>query len=79
VISVEVALYPQDSSDSDSVINSSLQALGDKGLRYDVGPVSTFFAGSSDQVWEGLRTLFEAAESQGREVAMVATVTNSQV
>lgn len=79
MISVEVALYPQDSNNSDSVINASLESLAAKGVRYDVGPVSTFFTGSSDQVWEGLRTLFETAESQGREIAMVATVTNATV
>lgn len=78
MISVEVALYPQDTANSDSVINASLQSLAAKGIRYDVGPVSTFFSGSSEQVWDGLRTLFEAAEQQGREVALVATVTNSK-
>ncbi|MGE5554573.1 MAG: YkoF family thiamine/hydroxymethylpyrimidine-binding protein [Betaproteobacteria bacterium] len=77
MLSCEVALYPQDTADSDEVIRAALSELQAMGIPCEVGPVSTFFAGDPELVWNGLRVLYNAAAARGKEVAMVATVTNS--
>jgi uncharacterized protein YqgV (UPF0045/DUF77 family) len=79
MLSCEVALYPQDTTDSDEVVRAALKELAQAGIAYDVGPVSTFLTGESEAVWKGLRLLFTAAAERGQEVALVATVTNSKV
>ncbi len=77
MLSCEVSLYPQDAADSDEVIRAALNELRTMGVPVEVGPVSTFFAGDPEVVWNGLRVLYNAAASRGKEVALVATVTNS--
>ncbi|MDI6870415.1 MAG: YkoF family thiamine/hydroxymethylpyrimidine-binding protein [Bacillota bacterium] len=77
MLSCEVALYPQDTAKSDEIIKAALNELEAMGVPCQVGPVSTFFAGDPEVVWNGLRALYTAAAAQGQEVAMVATVTNS--
>jgi uncharacterized protein YqgV (UPF0045/DUF77 family) len=72
-----VSLYPQDVSDSDGVVTSALAELQKAGVSCEIGPVSTFFAGDPELVWDGLRLLYTAAAREGKEVAMVVTVTNS--
>ncbi|MBE3576031.1 MAG: thiamine-binding protein [Firmicutes bacterium] len=76
MLTAEVSLYPLEAEDSDEIINDSLQALMMHGLETEVGPVSTRLAGPPDQVWAALRRLYERAEAQGREVAMVIQLTN---
>ncbi len=71
MLAAEVSLYPQKSRECGEVIKRSVEALSQQGLRYEVGPVSTFIQGDADQVWSGLRTVFEAAGRQGCEVNMV--------
>lgn len=78
MLSCEVSLYPQDTENSDAVIAGALSELKAMGVRCEVGPVSTFFAGEPEVVWNGLQVLFSAAAQRGKEVAMVATITNSQ-
>ncbi|MEW6105705.1 MAG: YkoF family thiamine/hydroxymethylpyrimidine-binding protein [Bacillota bacterium] len=76
MITAEVSLYPMETPRSDDIINSSLTALTQGGLSYDVGPVSTRISGREDEVWAALRAMFERACSHGTEVAMVVTVAN---
>ncbi|HEY3316187.1 MAG TPA: YkoF family thiamine/hydroxymethylpyrimidine-binding protein [Bacillota bacterium] len=71
MLAAEVSLYPQKSKECAEVIKRSVEVLGEQGLRYEVGPVSTFVEGDSDRVWSGLRSVFEAAGRQGCEVNMV--------
>ncbi|HHW15620.1 MAG TPA: hypothetical protein GXX28_11910 [Firmicutes bacterium] len=78
MLQCEVSLYPQDTAASDEVIKGALSQLQAMGVPVQVGPVSTFFAGDPEVVWNGLRALYDAAAARGKEVAMVATVTNSQ-
>lgn len=78
MLSCEVSLYPQDTQGSDEVVRAALTELQAMGVRCEVGPVSTFFSGDPEVVWSGLRVLFTAAAAKGRELAMVATVTNSE-
>jgi len=77
-IRAQVALYPTESVDADHVINQSIQSLDAAGLEYNVGPVSTELVGQTEEVWRGLRHLYDDATIRGGEVSMVVTITNSQ-
>lgn len=72
----EVSLFPMDSVKSDEIIKKSVRALDGLGLQYSVGPVSTHIDGDPDKVWEGLRAMYEQAQSLGKEMAMVINMTN---
>lgn len=76
MICAEVSIYPLKTSNASSVITSSIDALGGKGVDYKVGSISTHIHGNPQQVWESLRTMFDQAKSQG-EVSMVVTITNA--
>lgn len=77
-IRAQVSLYPTESVDADHVINQSIQCLDAMYLEYHVGPVSTELVGYPEEVWRGLRRMFEEATTRGGEVSMVVTITNSQ-
>lgn len=79
MIRAQVSLYPIEAADADAVINQSVEALKEQQTLHQVGPVSTSLSGTPDEVWQGLRQMFERAMAQGGEVSLVATVTNAQV
>ncbi|WP_406676694.1 YkoF family thiamine/hydroxymethylpyrimidine-binding protein [Neomoorella carbonis] len=76
MLSAEVSLYPQKTTRASEIINDSIQSLAQQGVNYKVGPISTAIHGSEEQVWTGLRSLFERASSVG-EVSMVVTLSNA--
>jgi uncharacterized protein YqgV (UPF0045/DUF77 family) len=77
MIHAEVALYPQKTTNASQVINSSITALKNQNIDYKVGPINTHFHGTEDEVFSGLRAIFDKAQSQGVEVSIVTTITNS--
>lgn len=77
MIHAEVALYPQKTTNASQVINSSITTLKNQNVDYKVGPINTHFHGTEDEVFKALREMFKTAESQGVEVSMVTTITNS--
>lgn len=77
MIHAEVAVYPQKTTNASQVINESISALKDGNVDYMVGPMNTHFHGTEDEVFSSLRAVFDRAQSQGVEVSMVVTVTNS--
>lgn len=76
MITAEVSLYPQKTTDASQIINSSLQALNRNNLQVNVGSISTRIQGSEEEVWKGLKSLFEQAGGRS-EVNMVVTLSNS--
>lgn len=76
MITAEVSLYPQKTTNASQIINNSLNSVKQRNLQLDVGPISTRMQGSKEEVWDGLKTLFEQAQSQS-EVNMVVTFSNS--
>ena len=78
-ISAELSLYPMETVNSDQIINASLQALDHQDMSYETGPLSTKISGTPDDVWQGLRHVFEMALQEETEVAMVVTVANSKI
>lgn len=76
MITAEVSLYPQKTTNASQIINNSLQSLDQNNLRVSVGSISTRIQGSEEEVWSGLKTLFSQARGQS-EVNMVVTLSNS--
>ncbi|MDK2820829.1 MAG: hypothetical protein PWP31_794 [Clostridia bacterium] len=76
MLSAEVSLYPQKTIRASEIINESLQSLTQQNIEYTVGPISTEIHGSEEEVWAGIRSLFEKASTNG-EVSMVVTLSNS--
>lgn len=77
MIHAEVTLYPQKTTSSSQVINNSIDTLKGENVDYKTGSMSTHIHGTGDEVFRALKTVFSKAESQGVEVSMVVTVTNS--
>jgi uncharacterized protein YqgV (UPF0045/DUF77 family) len=76
MLSAEVSLYPQKTTRASEIINESIQSLARQGVSYHVGPISTEIHGTEEQVWAGIRSLFDRASSSG-EVSMVVTLSNA--
>lgn len=76
MITAEVSLYPQKTANASQIINSSLDTLKQYNLQAQVGSMSTRLQGAEDEVWAGLRSLFDQAKARS-EVSMVVTVSNS--
>ncbi|MBE3578062.1 MAG: thiamine-binding protein [Limnochordales bacterium] len=72
----EVTILPLEVTNSDEIINNSLKTLAKYEISYEIGPISTTLNGKPDQLWSALRQMYEEAVRQGREVMMVAKVTN---
>lgn len=77
MIHAEVAVYPQKTTNASEVINKSIDSLKGGNVDYRVGPINTHFHGNEDEVFKALKSLFDAAQSEGVEVSMVTTITNS--
>ncbi|HHW04130.1 MAG TPA: hypothetical protein GXX35_15225 [Thermoanaerobacterales bacterium] len=77
MLSCEVSLYPMEVADSDQVINQALASLQRHGVTCEVGTMSTYISGSPEQVWESLKTLYDAASTKAKELSMVVTISNS--
>jgi uncharacterized protein YqgV (UPF0045/DUF77 family) len=66
-----------ETADSDQIINQALASIQNQGVTCEVGTMSTFITGSPEQVWQCIRTLYDAAASRAKELAMVVTLSNS--
>lgn len=77
MIHAEIALYPQKTTNASQVINTSIDSLKGENVDYKVGPINTHIHGTEDEVFKALRVLFDKAQSQGVEVSVVTTITNS--
>lgn len=78
MLTAEVSLYPQKTTKASEIITGSLESLDRMNLQANVGSLSTRLQGSEEEVWKGLKTLFDHAKNQS-EVNMVVTISNSAV
>ena len=76
MLCAEVSIYPQKTNNASQIISSSIDTLANQKLNYKVGSISTHIDGTDEQVWAGIKTVFEQAKSSG-EVSMVVTLSNS--
>jgi len=75
MITAEVALYPQKTTNASQIINDSLNSLDKGNLQVNVGSMSTRLQGSEEEVWDGIKSLFDQAGGRS-EVNMVVTISN---
>lgn len=77
MLCAEVSIYPQKTTNASQIIDNALNKLSQQNLQYKVGSLSTHIDGNDEQVWAGLKTLFNEAKNSG-EVSMVLTISNSE-
>jgi uncharacterized protein YqgV (UPF0045/DUF77 family) len=75
MITAEVSLYPQKTTNASQIINNSLESLNQYNVQANVGSISSRIQGSEEEVWSGLKALFDQAKNQS-EVNMVVTLSN---
>jgi len=76
MLCAEVSIYPQKTNNASQVITSAIQTLSQENVEYKVGSLSTHIDGNDEQVWTGIKKVFDEAQTSG-EVSMVVTISNS--
>lgn len=79
MIACQMSLYPLGSGDFTALISAaveSLEPLKDRGLRIDVGSMSTVVIGPDDVVWQAVRLLFDTAAKDGNPIVLTTTFSN---
>ncbi|BAF60861.1 hypothetical protein PTH_2680 [Pelotomaculum thermopropionicum SI] len=76
LLTAEVSLYPQKTTNASRIISDSLESLNRYNLQTNVGPISTMLQGTEEEVWAGLKALFDRAREKS-EVSMVVTISNA--
>jgi uncharacterized protein YqgV (UPF0045/DUF77 family) len=74
-ISVQISVYPLRQAHLGPAIETALQPFRARSLDVRPGTMSTVIAGDSDEVFDALKTSFEAAAALG-DVVMVASISN---
>lgn len=77
MLTAEVAIYPLKTDDATNVINTSIDALGQGNVNYNVNSMNTRLKGSKAEIFDSLEKMFTEAENTGSEVSMVVTITNA--
>lgn len=77
MITAEVAVYPLKTNNATGVINDTIDTLKGANVNYKVNSMNTRLSGIREEVFNGLRAMFNKAQSEAGEVSMVVTITNS--
>ncbi len=75
-ISVQISLYPLGKEHLSQDISGFVELLRAKGLRCEVGRMSTVLSGNSDDVFGALKEAYSFMASRGACV-MVSTISNA--
>lgn len=79
MIACQMSLYPLGTGDFTALISDavgSLKPLEERGLRLDVGSMSTVVTGPDDVVWQAVRLLFDTAVGDGNRIVLTTTFSN---
>ena len=76
MLCAEVSIYPQKTNNASQIITSAVQTLSKENVEFKVGSLSTHIDGNDEQVWAGIKKVFNEAQNAG-EVSMVVTISNS--
>lgn len=74
--SAQIAIYPLGQERLTPAIEAVRQALSDKGLRAESGPMSTYVAGKDQAIFAALQQIFARASELGH-VVMTVTISNA--
>ncbi len=78
MLTCEVSLLPLETLNSDSIINQSLEALKKTGVKHEIGNQSTYlYSEQSDDIWNGIKAIYNEAEKAGTEFSMVINLSNN--
>lgn len=75
-VACQFSLYPLGKEDLGDVIYRSLEELKEKGIKYDLGGMSTLISGDSDTIFSSLKAVFERAANEGG-VVLTTTISNA--
>jgi uncharacterized protein YqgV (UPF0045/DUF77 family) len=76
VVSAQISVYPLRQERLSPAVETVRHALEDRGLRPQVGPMSTVVTGEATAVFAGLQEAFSRAAATG-QVVMTVTVSNA--
>jgi len=74
--SAQIAVYPLRQERLAPAVEAVQQALRDKGLRIEQGPMSTYAVGEDEAIFAALQEAFTRASSMGH-VVMTVTLSNA--
>lgn len=76
MLCAEVSIYPQNTTNSNQIINDAISKMNQQSVQCKVGSVSTHLDGNDEQVWQSIKSAWESAKNSG-EVSMVVTLSNT--
>ncbi len=78
MLTCEVALLPQETVHSDEIVNRSLAALKQTGVKHEVGNMSTYlYSDNPDDIWNGVKAIYNEAQKAGTEFSMSINLSNN--
>lgn len=77
MINAQVALYPLKTNHATLVIDDAVNSLSNCNVNFKVNSLNTDIAGTTDDVFNSLKQLFNEAVIKGGEISMVVTITNA--
>lgn len=78
MLSCEVSVYPMETVDSDAIINRSLEAMKQTGVKYEIGNQSTYlYSENPDEIWQGIKAIYGAIQKADTEFSMVINLSNN--
>ncbi len=78
MLTCEVSLFPLETLESDQIINQSIAALKQTGVKHEVGNQSTYlYSEKADDIWKGIKAIYHEAEKGGTEFSMVINLSNN--
>jgi len=78
LLTCEVSLFPLETLESDEIVNQAIEALKETGVKYETGNTSTYlYSDTPEQIWNGLKAIYQQAEQAGTEFSMVINLSNN--
>jgi uncharacterized protein YqgV (UPF0045/DUF77 family) len=78
LLTCEVSLFPLETLESDEIVNQAIEALKETGVKYETGNISTYlYSDNPEQIWDGLKAIYQQAEQEGVEFSMVINLSNN--
>jgi len=78
MLTCEVSLLPLEVTNSDEIINNSITALKQTGVKHEVGNMSTYlYSEDPNEIWNGIKTIYDQAQKAGTEFSMTINLSNN--
>jgi uncharacterized protein YqgV (UPF0045/DUF77 family) len=78
MLSCEVSLLPLETLRSDQIINQSIAAIKQTGVKHEVGNQSTYlYSENPADIWKGLQAIYAVADQAGTEFSMIINLSNN--